>query len=294
MEGWDYILCGWRVHSALPLPELLPWPGDPEGGTDITIVQGPVDVAQEDSWVTVRPDGAVVLSIPDLVRIRSVDGHHVTVDILQPDEDSGWRLFLLGAALGFVCHQRGVFPLHAATVQIGARTVALMGESGSGKSTLAFTLMQRGHRLLSDDVSVLVPHEERVDLLPAFPRLKLWQDTLDAMKHPKEGLKRVRAGMDKFDLQPRGAFDPSARPLDGIVVLRRGPVVALTPVSTAEAVPLLCANVARPQVAYRLGRKAALFAEAARIASRVPLRRLVRSADFREIAHTARLVEESA
>ncbi len=31
----DYFLCGWRVRSALPIPELIPWP-DPTSGRRIS------------------------------------------------------------------------------------------------------------------------------------------------------------------------------------------------------------------------------------------------------------------
>lgn len=293
MEVQDHILCGWRVRSALPLPELVPWPGPLDGTPDITIEAGVVEWGEEESWVCVRPDGAVVLSIPGLVRIRIAEGRHLTVD-REAGDRPGWRLFLLGAALGFLCHQRGVFPLHAATVQIGGRTLALMGESGAGKSTLAFALTRRGHRLLSDDLTVLAAGEGAITLLPAYPRLKLWRDTLVAMGQPHEALRRVRDGMDKFDLQPMADFDPSPRPLDGIVLLRQGEAVSLTRMPTAEAVALLCANVARPQVAYRLGRKAALFFEAARITGAVPLWRLVRPMDFGHLEDTVDGVEALA
>jgi hypothetical protein len=42
--------------------------------------------------------------------------------------------------------------LHAAGVQLGSRLVLIVGDSGAGKSTLVAHLMQRGHRMLGDDV----------------------------------------------------------------------------------------------------------------------------------------------
>jgi len=45
----------------------------------------------------------------------------------------------------------GVF-LHAGGVEIGSRLALIVGDSGAGKSTLVAHLMQRGHRMLGDDL----------------------------------------------------------------------------------------------------------------------------------------------
>ena len=37
-ESADYVLCGWRVRSALPLPEVAPWRGD-DRPPDVTILE---------------------------------------------------------------------------------------------------------------------------------------------------------------------------------------------------------------------------------------------------------------
>lgn len=47
----------------------------------------------------------------------------------------------------------GHLQLHASTVVIGARAVAITGPSGSGKSGFALALMSRGAILLSDDIT---------------------------------------------------------------------------------------------------------------------------------------------
>lgn len=291
MQGGDHVLCGWRVRSALPLPELLPWAGPADHPPDITVAAGPVAAAEGDDWVTVTPDGSVRLVVPDLVRMLVRGGREVVVDIAGSARDAGWRLFLLGAAVGCLCHQRGVFPLHAATLAVGGRIVALAGESGAGKSTLAFALTRRGHRLLSDDLTVLRPAGDGIEMLPSFPRLKLWRDVLDAAGQGSAALERVRAGLDKFDLRPRVGFDPAPRRLDAVFVLRKGDAPAALPVAPAAAVPLIHGNVVRPRIAQLLGRQAALFAESALIARRVPVMRLVRSPDFARLEETARLVE---
>jgi serine kinase of HPr protein (carbohydrate metabolism regulator) len=45
--------------------------------------------------------------------------------------------------------------LHASCVAIGGRAVLIAGRSGSGKSELTLRLIDRGHRLVSDDYTEL-------------------------------------------------------------------------------------------------------------------------------------------
>ncbi|WP_349656524.1 hypothetical protein [Xanthomonas sp. 10-10] len=295
----DYLLCGWRVRSTLALPELAPWSetnlADDGDGVDVTIEEAPVperlDPAQPPgSWFEVGRDGSVLLQIPELVRLHVQAGRSIRVQRLNP-RDEGWRLFLLGSALGYLSLQRGLFPLHAACVRVGGKTVAIAGHSGAGKSTLSAALLKRGHGLLSDDLTVLRCDERSIEVLPAFPRLKLWHDALHALHIPSDGLSRVRLGMDKFDLRPQAGFDATPARLDAILLLQDAPDPQLQRCSPAAALPLLHANLARPQAAARMGLRATTFAQAAAIARQVPTWRLRRPRRFDALAATAELIE---
>jgi len=78
--------------------------------------------------------------------------------IVQPADTAtkrNVRCFLLGSALAALCHQRGIYPLHANAIQFGDRAFIFAGPSGAGKSTLAFYFNNQGCRVLSDDVCVI-------------------------------------------------------------------------------------------------------------------------------------------
>ncbi|MCH5375209.1 MAG: HprK-related kinase A [Planctomycetes bacterium] len=62
--------------------------------------------------------------------------------------------------------------LHAAVVERGGRAAVLPGEAGSGKSTLCAALIQRGWRLLSDEVAVLQATDDRLLAVPRPVSLK--------------------------------------------------------------------------------------------------------------------------
>jgi hypothetical protein len=63
--------------------------------------------------------------------------------------------YLLGPVLGLVLHLRGIPCLHASSVAIGDRAIALLGGAGAGKSTTAAAFAQRGFPVLTDDIVAL-------------------------------------------------------------------------------------------------------------------------------------------
>ena len=293
----EYVLSGLRISSALPLPELMPWTGPTDGDPDVTVSPGAVpedlpDPLAPGPFVTVGQDGSILVRVEGLVRILIQDGRTVTVQVLNSADPNGWRLFLFGTALGYLCHQRGLFPLHAATLAIGEATVAFAGNSGAGKSTLALALVRRGHALLSDDVSVLRPHSTGAEVVPSYPRMKLWKDTLKATSLDGEGLPRLREGLEKFGFDATASFETSPRRLTAIVLLSEGTDLTLDRLSPLETVPLLQAQIYRWRIAFTLGRQGDLLRQSGLLAATVPVFRLTRPKRFTGLEPTLRVIEE--
>lgn len=294
----DRVLCGWRVRSAVPLPEAMPWSGD-HRAPDVTIVFGAMpallEPIQKSTPVQMGHDGACRLEFENSGRFHVVDGREVIVEPRGPFDTPEFRALLLGPVLGTLCHQRGLFPLHAACVRIGGDAVALMGRSGAGKSTLAAALACRGHPLVADDVCVIdlaAPDAPRV--LPSFPRLKLWDDALQALDIGMENIPRSGAGKRKFHYYQPGRFDPSPVGLRGICLLDPAMPAAeqaILPVGGPDAAALLSKDIYRRWIGFHLGRKTALLAEALRIAAAVPIFRLAARPDLSQLDAIATRVE---
>ena len=80
-----------------------------------------------------------------------------------------------------VCHQ-GRPVLHASAVILDdGRAVAFAGPSGRGKSTLASAFYRAGYQLITDDCLLLEVQANGVQAVPAYPSLRLWQDSLEAL-----------------------------------------------------------------------------------------------------------------
>lgn len=207
----DYSLCGWRVRSDLPLPELLPWAGDLQAPIDLHIELGAVearllDPQYEGPILQMGADGTCRFTIESVATYRIAhDGRTIRVQPSLSADAPAVRTFLFGTVFAIVCQRRTVLPLHACCVKLpspmGDVAIAFTAPSGTGKSTLASAFIRRGYPILADDVTVLsLDQELGAVALPTFPRIKLWQDAMSQFGHAVGGAERVRQGMDKFSV----------------------------------------------------------------------------------------------
>lgn len=203
----------------MPLPDLPPWVGG-QGEPDIVIDIGAVP-PRLDELVVERPffqasaDGRCRYAVPDVASyLINAEASHVTVAPEMDPAAADIRIFLFGTVFGLLCYKRGLLPLHASCVRIGNGAVAFAGQSGIGKSTLAANFVRRGHTVLTDDITVIAPgRADTVQVLPTFPRLKLWGDALDRLDIASAGLENSRVNLTKYHWPVDGAFEATPLPL---------------------------------------------------------------------------------
>ena len=63
--------------------------------------------------------------------------------------------------------------------------VVFIGDSGRGKSTLAASFATNGYRFLTDDGLVIEEGDEGYLVLPSQPSIRLWEDSREALLHPR-------------------------------------------------------------------------------------------------------------
>jgi hypothetical protein len=265
----------------LPLPELVPWHGDAtEPPPDVEIVLGTVPAAVETPLLTtpftqIGADGTARLEIAGVATYWVSGGRRILVEPQLNLEAPDIGLFLLGSAFGFLCHQRGVLPLHASCLEIDGRAVAFAGPSGTGKSTLAASLMARGHRLIADDITVvdLVADGGPPMVLPSFPRMKLWRDSLDALGLKPGRPLRSDHDTEKFEhISAPSDFRPDPIALAMVCHLSEATVESRQPwrLSGPGAVDMARHNIYRRRIFRAMAGPAMLFRRAAALASAVP------------------------
>jgi hypothetical protein len=194
---------------------------------------------------------------------------------------------LLGSVLGYVLRLRGTACLHACTVAVGERAIAIFGEKGAGKSTTAAALSQRQMSILSDDIAVLNDSGKNFSVQPGYPHLRLWPEAIHALYGPEVALPRVLTGLEKryVNLIDDGGssawrFQSDPLPLAAIYVLgERVPSLAapaIEPIPPATAVMALMAHRSASFLTLDREKQAREFAFLSRVAVTVPVRKVSR------------------
>jgi hypothetical protein len=214
------------------------------------------------------------------------DGSRVCVTLSEDVDFDEAAELTLGPVFTCVFGQRGRTCLHASVVAIDGRVLAIAGAKGAGKSTTALALVQRGGRLVSDDVAVLTEVGGRPAVPVGEPRLRMRPDPADALLGSFDELRRVwrddfaRPDKRYADLPADAAADASAPwPIDAIYLLApRGAAGSAPTVRAVPPIDALQRLMAERHVAHALEREAhgRDFEVIGSLVDRLPVRELAR------------------
>ena len=271
---------GLSIASDIDLPELEPSTGS--AAPDVTILEGEVREVSEIDPTHIRAfidgsPGRLRLDLPGKVRILIANGRTITYSRYPGIADDELRLFLLGSAMGALLMQREHVVVHGNAIVFDRSHGASLciGESGAGKSTTAIGMMQRGHRILADDVC---PIDSGGMVPPGMPRAKLWQDTAHRMGIDTDPLARLREGDAKYNLPLGKAHCCVGQPVRAFFWLVPEDVSSVSArlVEGTEKFTVLRNNIYRPEYLRPLGLEAAYLQRVADIASAYPVYRVSR------------------
>jgi hypothetical protein len=189
---------------------------------------------QELAYVSSYTDesGAPVLRIwnaadKSFLRLSYSDGTQFWLDHPRQNVFAAWPgqltlenalSYLLGPVFGLLLRLRGVTCLHASAVAFEDRCVVFVGPEGAGKSTTAAAFAKRGFAVLSDDIVALaitppdtssdrepagarlIPEPASFRVLPAYPHLCLWPDSVKFLYESEEQFPRLAPDWDKRKL----------------------------------------------------------------------------------------------
>jgi hypothetical protein len=232
-----------------------------------------------------------VVRVPGVGRFGISEGAHVRFDP-EPGVPAGAvGIWLHGTVAALLLAQRSRFALHAGVVEVDGRAVALTGPRTAGKSTTALRLTQRGHELVTDDVTPLEagppvtvhPFPRTVRVAPATAR-SLGLDLTDAREilpdHPKLALPA-----------------PSRRPvpLSAIVLLGEAPVTDIDAIRVrgAAAQRVVWDSTYRIHLLWSLCEQD-LFTWSSAVAAQVPVYTVHRPGDGWTVDAVADAVERVA
>jgi hypothetical protein len=264
------------------VPSTDPLAGFPADAWGVEIVVGPTPerldhVLRDDGYLQVGPD-AFLAVIDDLGRMH-VTADRVTVDPLPGHDLAEMAYLVYGWAPRFVRVLREEYVLHASAVTAGDGAVALLGYPGAGKSTTVTGLVQRGHRLIVDDV---VP----VDVVDDVPWVHGWERPVHLTDEAADrvGIRAdERVGlMDDTKLVTWLPVDPDRRPLRAVIELvasADATQVRHRPLRQADRLAALVHHANTSGSSAAGARRESFFAWVTRLATLVDVHRIERPAE---------------
>ena len=290
-----YSAYGFTLASALPLPELLAGEGRADIYIDVGLIQSAAPHEHSLILCASASTNRAHLTWGGVGDLLIEDGQRITV-VPSPDTDEdALRLFVLGAGLGVLLHQRGLLVLHASGVAIQDQVVGFIGAKGWGKSTTAAILHQRGHALISDELLVVrFDDQDQPWVIPGSPQIKLWVDALVGTGGDPDLAIRVRSGVDKFNVNAI-SIAPRELPFHSLYLLDGGEELSIRSMSPSEAF----FGVVPHLYVHRFGTSflqatdmARAFQQVTRLLRTVTVKRLLRRRDLGQLSNIARLIEQ--
>jgi hypothetical protein len=249
-----------------------------------------------------------VWSVPGHYHLQYADGTQFLIDnpgtrvwATWPNETltlEDTATYLLGPVMGFVLLLRGFVSLHACAVVLGDYAVAIAGPAGSGKSTTAAAFAEAGYRVLAEDVVTLRDLGDKFLVQPAYPSIRLWPASVEALYGPAVTLPKLTPTWDKcyLDLtQDKYDFQQHPLPLAAIYMLAERREDSAAPfvgnLAPAEALMSLIANT---YATYLMDKQMRVreFELLPRLLNSIPLRRVTPHSDPARIGELCRTILE--
>lgn len=282
-DTYFYKAFGLIIASELKVPEFIN--ADRNNAVDVTIRLGLVpktlDGGKRKGVCFETAPGKFLFFLEEVGRFLAVDGKRIIYEAADGANEDDLRVFLLGSVIGALLQQRGLFPIHASAVEHNGAAIAFMGPSVIGKSTTAAAFLQKGYRMLTDDVCAIQLVDGKPFVVPGYPQGKLWLDSMASLEMEPELYRPIRNKVTKRAVPMRERFCDELRPLKRIyqLMVAHEDVYLKEAVAIADAFLPLRRNSYRGQFLEGLAVAGEHFLTIATIANQVPLVRLKRNKD---------------
>ncbi len=283
---YRYQLYGLTLESELEFTELLRAEDGAPPDFFLRCGRTPASLArarQQGVCYQARP-GEMLLWLGGVARFLITEGREIVVEAEPGASEADLRQFVLSSPLAALLLQRGLLPLHASAVATQKGALVFLSDGCNGKSTLAAEFRRRGFSILADDITAFdFPAGRAPSVMPSYPLLKLWPDSLAAVGEEAEQLPRARPNLDRRILSCRECFERRPMPLAAIYLLERGEVAPggapISRIDGAQRVATVMDLVYRTAFAMGLGVERHVFSQVATLVQSSRLMRVVTPAN---------------
>ena len=233
-----YQAFGLTIASELPIPELIPTSSN---HIDVVIENGDLyatwlEQFEKDEYYKIKPNW-LMMHVPEVAIFCIENGNKIIASPFNESEEDEIRLFLLGTCMGALLMQRKIIPLHGSAIEIDGKAYAILGDCGAGKSTLAKAFLNRGYKLLADDITaVTFSNKQEPLVIPGYPQQKLWMESLNNFQLESNQFNPLVDRGKKFSVPAVSQFVNEKLPLAGIyeLFITDSDEITITPVRNMD------------------------------------------------------------
>ncbi|WP_416111522.1 hypothetical protein [Methanobacterium sp. MZD130B] len=131
------------------------------------------------------------------------------------------KFLLFGYGFAILLHLRGRLVLHANAFNIDDSAIIISGVSGIGKSTISFAFLQKGYKLLCDDVLSINIEKKCQNVYPSFPRIKLWPDVIQNFEETPEKMPKIHLNTSKRFYNASRKFSDDEKQINTIYFIKK-------------------------------------------------------------------------
>ncbi|MDF1655426.1 MAG: hypothetical protein P1U34_09965 [Coxiellaceae bacterium] len=182
---YQYTAYHLHIASEIELPAIRKAQFDPDKA-DVTISLGPVPESLEDPsevkpYFQAKPQQLLAKMAQTGGNILVENGTTITID--APDVPLRvCAMFAIASGLSNIINQRNFLIIHGNTVHYKGMNFIVCGKSGAGKSTTTTAFLQKGAKVVADDISPIhFDDDNQPWVSPGIPFSKLWPETFDLL-----------------------------------------------------------------------------------------------------------------
>lgn len=200
-------------------------------------------VRHEKKWTCARFKEIAVFII--------VNGNKIGYHLYKGYDPIRVNEILLNYCMSVVAYQRNMIMIHGSGINYNGETLIISGESGAGKSSLADEMLERGYKLMADDVVAIDQDEGNIYAYPAYPMRKLCVDVLERKGIDKNNLIPIKDDeREKYGIILKDEYYPDKAVLGAMVIIRKGSVknVIVEEVTGGDKLKYLTSNFIRKEI----------------------------------------------
>ena len=231
MSNYKYKAFGLSINSEIKMDELIEIKS--QVSYDVYIKNGKVPILKNEilfeSENIIISKTEFVLIVPEVAKYYVQNGKEIIVEQYENKNINNVKLFILGTCFGALLMQREIISLHGAAINIKGKCVLILGDSGAGKSSLSAGFVEKGSRILSDDVIAITTQNDEYYVHPSYPQQKLSYITLNELNIDKREYIKVdyMDEREKYYIPRRDQFENNKMKIEYIIDLRKKDILSV-------------------------------------------------------------------